>query len=65
MLHWLRTLLTRVFVGPTTHWWVDGKRGLCAYCRQERQLFEVPGTIGTGNVFVFRECENACIAIAR
>jgi hypothetical protein len=65
MAHWLRTLLLSAFFGPHKRGWGFGKRGTCAYCRQERQLVEVSGPIGTGDVLVCRECADACIAIAR
>src|SRR4051812_48734852 len=68
MLRRLRTLLTGILFGPSMRgWrnWAGDRQGPCAYCRQERQLVEVPGPIGTGNIFVCRTCADSCIAIVR
>jgi hypothetical protein len=38
--------------------------GCCAYCRNnDSNLQEVPGPIGTGGVFVCKECADSCISL--
>jgi hypothetical protein len=72
MRYRLCTLLITALFGPMARGWDIwprffgfGSRGLCAYCRKTRQLVEVPGPIGTGDVFVCQECADACLSLIR
>lgn len=62
-MHYLRTLL----IVLARFFWrepLPAADGCCAYCRKDdSNLQEVPGPLGTGGVFVCKECADSCVSL--